>query len=535
VSNPIAEQLGEVGLPEPVAKLAGRDWDAIIVGGGHNGLTAAAYLARAGRSVLVLERRERLGGAATLERPFEDERFVVSPCAYVVGLLDQLVIDELELERRGLRYWVADPNLWVPFEDGTAFGQWLDDAKTEQGLKDLGVSAKDIAGYWAYEELFDECRKRLRKGERDTWVGDSPTRAEIEAMLGSQEMIDLVFDASIADVLDSYLSDERLKTALFGQGIIGTWGGPYDHGTASIKLMHYQGDLDGKGPVWGYVEGGMGMCSFAIADAAAEAGAVLACGVEVAEISPGEGVTLEDGTSIKAPTVICNADPKRMLGMLGGAELDPGFRERLEAWKIRSPVVKFNASLERLPTWTAAPGESWPARATIDATGTMEEAQAAFERCAAGEPAVAFGEIYIQTGYDPSPAPEGKHLLSVFGQYAPYELASGRWDGMRDGVAQQFIELISRFAPDLPQCLASYEVLGPPDIEQRIGLTGGNIFQGEVTPDQMWEGRFAARTPAAGLYMCGAATHPAGSVIALNGRNAAEAVLADQGAAVAAA
>ena len=229
--------------------------------------------------MLVLERRERLGGAATLERPFEDERFVVSPCAYVVGLLDQLVIDELELERRGLRYWVADPNLWVPFEDGTAFGQWLDDAKTEQGLKDLGVSAKDIAGYWAYEELFDECRKRLRKGERDTWVGDSPTRAEIEAMLGSQEMIDLVFDASIADVLDSYLSDERLKTALFGQGIIGTWGGPYDHGTASIKLMHYQGDLDGKGPVWGYVEGGMGMCSFAIADAAAEAGAVLACGV----------------------------------------------------------------------------------------------------------------------------------------------------------------------------------------------------------------------------------------------------------------
>ena len=153
---------------------AAGDWDAIVVGGGHNGLTAAAYLARAGQSVLVLERRERLGGAATLERPFADERFVVSPCAYVVGLLDELVIDELELARRGLRYWVADPNLWVPFEDGTAFGQWLDDAKTQASLEQLGVSAKDIAGYWAYEELFDEVRKKLRKGERDTWVGETP-------------------------------------------------------------------------------------------------------------------------------------------------------------------------------------------------------------------------------------------------------------------------------------------------------------------------------------------------------------------------
>jgi phytoene dehydrogenase-like protein len=531
--NQIAAALGEIGLPEPVERLAARRWDAIVVGGGHNGLTAAAYLARAGQSVLVLERRERLGGAATLERPFSDENFVVSPCAYVVGLLDELVIRELELERRGLRYWMADPNLWVPFDDGTAFGQWLDDAKTQANLEELGVSKADIDGYWAYEELFDEVRRRLRKGERDTWVGDSPSRDEIEALVdGSQEMIDLLFEASIADVLDEHISDERLKTALFGQGIIGTWGGPYEPGTASIKLMHYQGDMDGRGPLWGYVEGGMGMCSFAIADAAAEAGAVLACGVPVSEIRPGEGVTLEDGTEIAAGTVICNADPKRLLGMLQGAELPGGFRERLEAWKIRSPVVKFNASLDRLPNWTAAPGEAWPARATIDATGTMAEAQAAFERCERGEPAVAFGEIYIQTGYDPSPAPEGKHLLSVFGQYAPYEISDSDWDASRGSVARQFIDLISRFAPDLEDCLIDHEVLGPPDIESRIGLTGGNIFQGEVTPDQMWEGRFPARTPVDGLYMCGAATHPAGSVIALNGRNAAAAVLADSGAAL---
>jgi phytoene dehydrogenase-like protein len=535
-ANEVAARLGELGLPMPVSELAARDWDAVVVGGGHNGLTAAAYLARSGRSVLVLERRERVGGAATLERPFADQRFVISPCAYVVGLLDDTVIRELELERRGLRYWMADPNLWVPFPDGTSFGQWLDDSRTQANLEELGLSKRDIEGYWAYEELFDEARRRLRKGARDTWVGDAPTRAEIEELVGGDRaMIDLLFEASIADVLDEHIADERLKTALFGQGIIGTWGGPHEPGTASIKLMHYQGDMSGEGPLWGYVEGGMGMVSFAIADAAREAGAVIACGVPVAEIVPGEGVTLEDGTSIRAATVVCNADPKRLLSMLDGHELDASYRERLERWKVRSPVVKFNAALERLPDWTAAPGESWPAQATIDVTGSMDDAQRAFEACARGEPAVEFGEIYIQTGYDPSPAPEGKHLLSVFGQYAPYSLSNGGWDSRRDEVGRQFIELIERFAPGFEDRLVDYEVLGPPDIESRIGLTGGNIFQGEVTPDQMWEGRLSSRTPVPGLYLCGAATHPAGSVIALNGRNAAAAALADAGVALAAA
>lgn len=528
--NPVAERLGELGLPEPLADLAKREWDAVVVGGGHNGLTAAAYLARAGRSVLVLERRERLGGACTLERPFADDRFVVSPCAYVVGLLDELVIDELDLRGRGLRFFVADPNLWVPFDDGTSFGQWLDDSKTQADLEAMGLSKKDIEGYWAYEELFDEVRKRLRTGARDSWVGESPNREQIEELLhGEQEMIDLVFEASIADVLDEYISDQRLKDALFGQGVIGTWGGPHEPGTASIKLMHYQGDLEGRGPVWGYVEGGMGMISFAIADAAIEAGATLACGVPVSEILPGEGVRTEDGTLIRAANVLCNADPKVALRLLGEAEIDAAFRSRLEAWKVRSPVVKYNASLSRLPNWTAAPGEEWPARATIDLTAGVDACQRAFEACDAGEPAVGFGEIYIQTGYDKSPAPEGKHLLSVFGQYAPYDIAEGDWESRRADVERQFVDLIGRFAPDFADCLEEGEVLGPPDIESRIGLTGGNIFQGEVTPDQMWEGRLSARTPIPGLYLCGAATHPAGSVIALNGRNAAAALLADLG------
>jgi phytoene dehydrogenase-like protein len=526
--NEIAARLGEVGLPAPVAELAATTWDAVVVGGGHNGLTAAAYLARAGQRVLVLERRERLGGAATLERPFADQRFSVSPCAYVVGLLDEVVIRELDLRRRGYECWVADPNLWVPFEDGTSFAQWLDHDRTQASLDALGVSAADQAGYWAYEEIFDEIRKRLRTGARDSWIGDAPTRAEIEALLqGEQAMLDIVFDASIAEVLDDFIGDQRLKDALFGQAVIAAYGGPKDKGTASIKLMHYQGDMEGQGPVWGYVKGGMGMVSFAIADAAREAGAALACGVPVAQILPGEGVVLEDGTRIAARTVVCNADPKVALRLLDGQDVPADYRERLEAWKVRSPVVKFNAALRALPDWTAAPGERWPAFATIDVTGGLDEAQRCFEACDRGEPAVGFGEIYLQTGYDPSPAPDGFHLLSVFGQYAPYELAHGTWDERRDEVARQFIDLISRFAPGFEDLIVEHEVLGPPDIEQRIGLTGGNIFQGEVTPDQMWEHRLTPRTPVDGVYLCGAATHPGGSVIALNGRNAAHAVLED--------
>jgi phytoene dehydrogenase-like protein len=527
--NTIAEQLGRVGLPAPVSELAQRRWDVIVVGGGHNGLTCAAYLARAGKEVLVLEARERLGGACTLDTPFPDREFVISPCAYVIGLLDESVITDLALNKRGLEVYVADPQLWVPFEDGTAFSQWMSHERTVADLQALGLPAKEIAGYEAYEKFFDDMRIRLRKGPRDSWAGDSPSRPELEEMLqGDRMMIDALFEASISDVLDEFVSDQRLKDALFGQGVIGTCAGPKDPGTASVKLMHYQGDLLGEGPIWGYVKGGMGMVSFAIADAAREAGAVLAAGVPVGEILPGEGVRLEDGTFIAAPTVVSNADPKRVLRMVADDAMPADYRTRLEDWDITSPVVKFNAALSRLPSWTAAPGQDFPARGTVDVTGGLDDAQAAYERFLTGEPAVGFGEVYCQTVLDPSPAPEGKHLLSIFGQYAPYDV-NGGWDARRDEVARQFIDLMSRFAPDFEDCLISHEVMGAPDIEQRVGLTGGHIFQGEVRPDQMWENRLTPRTPIEGVYLCGAATHPGGSVIATNGKNAAQAVLADEG------
>jgi phytoene dehydrogenase-like protein len=536
--NPVAEKLGELGLPRPTAELAARDWDAVVVGGGHNGLAAAAYLARTGRSVLVLERRERLGGAATLERPFADERYVVSPCAYVAGLLDPLVIRELGLRERGVEITIAEPALFIPFDDGTAFVEWTDEARTVAGLRELGISEADIRGYHEYNERFDRCRRLLRKGERDTWVGDSPSRAEIEELLGGErELLDLVFEASITDVLDDCVGDQRIKDALYGQGLIAAWGGPRTPGTAAIHLMHHMGELEmnelSAPGAWGYVRGGLGMISFAIADAALDAGAEIACGVPVGAIVPGEGVELEDGTRIRARAVLSNADPKVALRLLDGAAVPAEFAQRLRAWKVRSPVLKLNAALAELPRWTATGGETWPVAGAVNCRESLDDAQAAFEAAERGELSVGFTEIYSQTASDPTVAPPGRHVISVFSQYAPADAGKEVWDaGLRDAAADQVFSLIERFAPGFRDQVLEHEVLGPPDIEERIGLTGGCIFQGECFPDQMWDRRLAARTPVEGFYLCGAATHPGGSVIGLNGRNAAMALLGDQGSAL---
>ena len=528
--NPVAEKLGELGLPSPVADLAARDWDAVVVGGGHNGLAAAAYLARAGKSVLVLERRERVGGAATLERPFSDERYIVSPCAYVAGLLDPLVISELGLRERGISITIADPALFIPFDDGTAFVDWRDQERTVAGMRDLGVSEADIQGYHDYNERFDRCRRLLRKGERDTWVGDSPDRAEIEELLGGErELIDILFEASIAEVLDDCVSDQRIKDALYGQGLIAAWGGPRTPGTAAVHLMHHMGELNDAPGAWGYVRGGLGMISFAIADAALEAGAEIACGVPVAGITPGEGVELEDGTFIRARRVVSNADPKVALRLLNGNGVPDQFEQRLREWKVRSPVLKLNAALAELPRWTATGGETWPLAGTVNCRESLDDAQAAFEAAERGELSVGFTEVYSQTAADPSVAPPGRHVISVFCQYAPSDKDVAAWDaGLRDQAAEQVFGLIERYAPGFRDQVLEHEVLGPSDIEERIGLTGGCIFQGECFPDQMWDRRLAPRTPVEGFYLCGAATHPGGSVIGLNGRNAAMALLADE-------
>jgi phytoene dehydrogenase-like protein len=241
----------------------------------------------------------------------------------------------------------------------------------------------------------------------------------------------------------------------------------------------------------------------------------------VASILPGEGVVLESGQRVLGRTIVSNADPKRTLGLLDPGDVPAALAEHVAAWRTDSPVVKLNALLGRLPTWTAAgPGEQ-PERAMISITAGVDGMQEAADRCRAGESAVGFCELYFHTAYDPSIAPPGKHMMSVFAQYSP---VGG------DAVADLVLDAIAAHAPDVRDCIEELEVLGPPDIEERIGLTGGHIFQGEALPDQMWDRRFAPRLPIEGVYLCGACTHPGGSVIALNGRNAAMAVLEDLGA-----
>ena len=508
------------------AELAAQSWDAVVIGGGHNGLTAAAYLARAGRSVLVLERRDQVGGACTLERPFSDPRFVISPCAYLVGLLHPLVIEELALARYGYHTFVCDPTQWTPFEDGSSLTQWLDEDRTAKEIHALAPG--DVDGYVAYVELFRRIRSRLRAGgdpDRDTWIGDAPDRAALEELFADDpEAREVLFEASIADVVERHVRDERLRIALHGQGIIGTFAGPRDPGTAWIHAMHSLGLIGG----WSYVEGGMGRISFCLADAARDAGAVVATGMPVAAIVPGEGVRLEGGELVRARAVVSNADPVRTIALCDG-DVPDAFRSRIDAWRCESPVVKVNCALSRLPTFTAAPDRpDHVYRAQVEIARGIEETQSAYESSRRGEPAPEWCELYFQTAYDPTVAPPGADTMSVFAQYAPYTLADGTWDARRQEIGDRVLEAIARFAPDVADCVVEREVLGPPDVESRVGLTGGHIFQGECLPDQMWDRRFAPRTPVAGLYLCGAATHPGGSVIGVNGRNAARAVLADR-------
>ena len=438
--------------------------------------------------MLVLERRERLGGACTLEQPFADPGYVVSPCAYVVGLLDQRVIDELALRRHGYKVFVAEPAIWCPFDDGTWYAQFLDPERTAAGMRENGFSEADIEGQFAYEDFFDRMRQALREGARDTWVGESPVRGRAARAARPRPGDDR---GAVRDV------DRRRHRPLrrptpgcsrrsYGQGVIGAWAGPRTPGTASIKLMHFQGTLEGVPMAWGYVEGGMGRISFAIGEAAREAGAVLAAGVPVAEILPGEGVVLEGGEMIRARAVVSNADPK-VTGRLLGDAVDAGVRRRGSAtWRTTQPgrqgqlrPVPAARGGPRCPTTTGRTGRRcrspcrWTTPSRRSRTARAASRPRASPSCTSRPPTTRPWR------------PPGKHTMSAFVQYAPYELADGTWDERRDEIGQRVLGLIGRYC-DIDDVVEHVEVLGPPDIEQRVGLTGGHIFQGECTPDQMW-------------------------------------------------
>lgn len=526
--SPAAASLGKIGLPAPVRELARRRWDIVIVGAGHNGLACAAYLARAGRRVLVLESRERVGGACTIEEPFPGVR--MSPCAYLAGLLHPLVVEELHLPQRGFRWTPAVNGLFVPFLDGSSIQLWDDDAQCEEEI--LRFSAIDVEGWRAMNDVLRRLRDALRpSGEGDLWIGDAPTPEQIDERLANDdEARRLLYDWSMAELVEHYLRDERLQTAYLGQGVIGTNASPFDAGTASIRFHHASGRLGGMPGMWGYVKGGMGMVSFYFCDAAREAGAVIAAGVPVAAILPEEGVLLEDGERINAPVIISNADPRRTLKMLGDAA-DAEWKTKIESIPIEGCTVKLNVLLRELPNFISRPGVLEPHHyGQINAPLTKTEWKNGYAAARSGQlPAHLWCELYFQSVHDASVVPDGLHTMSVFAQYVPYRFAQGSWDDRREEARRIALGSIARFCGNLDAAVIDAQVLGPPDIEEKVGLTGGHIFQGECLPPYMWSKRLSARTPVPGVYLCGACTYPGGSVIGINGRNAAMAVLRDLG------
>src|SRR5581483_471038 len=518
--------MGKIGLPAPVKELAAQKWDVIVVGAGHNGLTCAAYLARAGKRVLVLEARERIGGACTLEEPFPG--FRLSPCAYVVGLLHPLVIRELDFYKHGFDWTPVMGGQFVPFDDDSSVLLWEDGGRCEDEIRRF--APQDVKGWRAMCSVIRRTADAIRpNNECDMWIGRAPTREQIEARLkGDEEAIKMLFEWSMFEMASRYLTDERLISAYLGQGIIGTNASPVEPGTASVWFHHSSGRMDRNLlSVWGYVKGGMGMVSFILCDVAREAGAMVAAGVPVARILPGEGVELESGEKIYAPIIVSNADPRATLRLLGNAA-DPDWKQRVERVPIKGCTVKVNAALHELPNFRARPGATGDHfLAMINTTLSLDEWRAYCDIAKNGVmPPRVWTEIYIQTAYDPSVAPKGKHTMSVFAQYVPNEFQKGDWNSNRERVGKIVIDSIGCYVTNFPDAVIEMDVLGPPDIEQRVGLTGGHIFQGEILPQHMWSNRLSPRTPMQGVFLCGAGTHPGGSVIAMNGRNAAMEILA---------
>jgi phytoene dehydrogenase-like protein len=378
-----------------------------------------------------------------------------------------------------------------------------------------------------------DVKRRLRDALRpadglDVWVGRSPSREQIEDRLkGDHDAIRLLFDWSMVDFVEHYLKDERLHLAYLGQGVIGTNASPHDPGTASIHFHHNSGRLGGLPGAWGYVRGGMGTISMLLCDVARQAGAVIATGVPVARIEPGRGVTLEGGERIDAECVVSNADPHTTLELLAD-EADPSWRLRVEAIPMTGCTLKVNVALAELPNFRAQPGTFGPHHlGQINTPLTKPEWREYHLAALAGRLAARFWtELYFQTAHDPSVAPPGIHTMSVFAQYVPYRFTEGDWDSRREEVGRVALESIGRHCSNIPAAVLTLQVLGPPDIEREVGLTGGHIFQGECLPGNMWNLRLEPRTPMPGVFLCGAGTYPGGSVIGINGRNAAMEILA---------
>ncbi len=526
-------------------------YDVVVIGAGHNGLTTAAYLARSGLRTLVLENRAIVGGACVTEEVFPG--YKVSTTSYLCSLLQEKVIRDLDLPKYGYQVFPKDPAFFSPFPDGRSLILWSETRRTCEEIAKF--SRRDAEAYPRYEEFIDHLARFVEPLLLETPpdvvgrnLGDWQKLAGLGHRLSKMSGRELVghlriLSQSVKDFLDPWFESEQLKVALATDGVIGTKGGPYSPGTAYVLFHHCMGGVGGKRGLWGFVRGGMGGITQALAASARSAGAEIRTGARVERILAKDGrttgVALASGEEIHARVVASGVDPKRtFLKLLEPRQIADEFLDAIKALKIEGVSMKINLALDGLPDFRCVPGaELGPHhKTTIHICPTLEYIERAYDESKYGRPSERpMLEMTIPTTYDSTLAPPGKHLMNIFLQYTPYTLSpqvAPNWHALKDRYADRVLNLIEEYAPGFKNLVLHRHVLSPLDLEEEYGLTGGNIFHGEMSVDQLYflrpvPGWAKYRTPIRGLYLCASGTHPGGGVMGAPGHNAAREILKD--------
>jgi phytoene dehydrogenase-like protein len=518
-------------------------YDAIVIGGGHNGLVHAAYLARAGKRVLVLERRHVVGGAAVTEEIFPGFRFSV--CSYVVSLLRPQIIRELDLPRHGFEVLPLD-GTFSPMFDGNYLWRTNDHGRTRREI--LRHSRLDAEAYDEYGKAMIDMA-RFVKPTLDVRAPDPLSRSLFDfrelfrtgrrfQALSSEARYRLIqlMTMSAADFLDQWFETDVLKATMSASGIIGTFQGVRSPGTAYVLLHHYMGEIDGAFRSWGFVKGGTGAISNAIAAAAREAGAEIRTEAPVGSIltrnGRATGVVMENGDEIESGIVSSSLDPRlTFTRLLRPAELPADFIDEVRRYKFRGSSGKVNLALDGLPEFTSLPGAGRHLRGAISISPSVEYMERAYDEAKYGRYSRRpYIDMVIPSLTDPSVAPPGKHVMSCFVQYAPYHLQGSTWDEERQNFGNTVVDTIAEHAPNIRSLIRDMQVVTPLDLEREWGLSEGNIFQGELALEQLLflrpvPGWAQYRTPIHNLYLCGSAAHPGGGIMGAPGRNAALEIL----------
>ncbi len=523
-------------------------YDVVIVGAGHNGLVTAGYLSRAGLKVLVLERRHVVGGACVTEEIFPG--FKVSTAAYLCSLLHPKVVSDLELPRFGYHIFPKDPASFTPLPDGRHLFLWQDAKKNLDEIAKF--SARDAQLFPAYEDFLNRLASFAELSFTMTPPDPIPRSlqdwgtllrlARSILRLGRKDLLSgtkMMFQ-SVRDFLDEKFESDVLKATLATDGVIGINGAPSTPGTAYVLLHHCMGEVGGKRGLWGFVKGGMGGVTHALCQSAEAYGSVTRISSPVARIrlrdGQASGVVLESGEEIDATVVVSNADPKHtFLRLVEPQALPEDFRKGIEHIRMEGCSLKINLALAELPRFKVFPGNgAGPQhKGTIHICPSLDYMEKAWDDTRQGIPSrEPMLECCIPTTYDPSLAPPGKHIMSIFVQYAPYRLTGATWDEIRDSYADRVIDVLSEYAPNIKGAILDRQVLTPLDLEREFGLTHGNIFHGELSLDQLFfmrplPGWAQYRTPIRNLYLCGSGTHPGGGVTGVPGHNAAREILKD--------